>query len=152
MANYSDEPVEPLDPAYDVAIIGGGAIGLSVAEAVSRLGADRVVVLSNGRLIAAGTVAEIRSVVARKQITCSSALSPDDVALWPGVLAVTESSRRLRITALLVRVRDDTPLWSDRFDRDSTDVLNVHDEISRGIVNSLRLNLGRGRRRGRPPP
>jgi TolB-like protein len=61
--------------------------------------------------------------------------------------SVVRTGQRLRITALLVRVRDDTPLWSDRFDRDSTDVLNVHDEISRGIVNSLRLKLGRGRRR-----
>ena len=61
--------------------------------------------------------------------------------------SVLRTGSRLRITALLVRVRDDTPLWSDRFDRESTDVLSVQDEISRGIVNSLRLKLGRGRRR-----
>jgi eukaryotic-like serine/threonine-protein kinase len=53
----------------------------------------------------------------------------------------------LRINAQLVRVRDDFALWSGRFDRELTDVVAIQDEISRGIVNSLRLNLGRGRRR-----
>ena len=41
---------------------------LEEAEAL----ADRVAVLAAGRLIACGTVAEIRSVVSRKQISCSS--------------------------------------------------------------------------------
>ena len=54
---------------------------------------------------------------------------------------------RVRISALLVRVRDDFPLWSGQYDRELTDVFAVQDEISRGIVNSLRLKLGRGRRR-----
>jgi tetratricopeptide (TPR) repeat protein len=44
-------------------------------------------------------------------------------------------------------VRDDFPLWSGRYDRELTDIFAVQDEISRGIVNSLRLELGRGRRR-----
>jgi tetratricopeptide (TPR) repeat protein len=44
-------------------------------------------------------------------------------------------------------VRDDFPVWSGRYDRDSADVLAIQDEISLGIVNSLRLNLGHGRRR-----
>src|SRR5262249_59182731 len=47
----------------------------------------------------------------------------------------------------LVRVQDDFPLWSGRYDRELTDVFAIQDEISRGIVNSLRLKLGRGRRR-----
>ena len=54
---------------------------------------------------------------------------------------------QLRINAELIRVRDDFPLWSGRYDRELTDVFAIQDdEISRGIVNSLRLNLGRGRR------
>lgn len=44
-------------------------------------------------------------------------------------------------------MRDDFPLWSGRFDRELTDVFVIQDEISRGIVNNLRLTLGRGRRR-----
>jgi TolB-like protein len=61
--------------------------------------------------------------------------------------SVLRSGRQLRINAQLVRVRDDLPLWSGKFDRELTDVLAIQDEISRGIVNNLRLKLGRGRRR-----
>ena len=57
------------------------------------------------------------------------------------------AGQQLRINAQLVRVRDDFPLWSGRYDRELTDVFAIQDEISRGIVNSLRLKLGRGRRR-----
>jgi tetratricopeptide (TPR) repeat protein len=53
----------------------------------------------------------------------------------------------LRIDAQLIRVRDDFPVWSGKFDREVTDVFAIQDEISRGIVNNLRLKLGRGRRR-----
>ena len=61
--------------------------------------------------------------------------------------SVLRSAQHLRINAQLIRVRDDFPLWSGRFDRELTDVFAIQDEISRGIVNSLRLKLGRGRRR-----
>ena len=44
-------------------------------------------------------------------------------------------------------MRDDFPVWSDRFDRELTDVFVIQDEIARGIVNGLRLKLGHGRRR-----
>ena len=61
--------------------------------------------------------------------------------------SVLRDAQQLRINAQLVRVRDDVPVWSDRFDRKLTDVFSIQDEISRGIVNGLRLKLGRGRRR-----
>jgi TolB-like protein/Tfp pilus assembly protein PilF len=61
--------------------------------------------------------------------------------------SVLRSGEQLRINAMLVRVRDDTPVWSARIERESTNIVTVQDEISRGIVNSLRLQLGRGRRR-----
>jgi TolB-like protein len=61
--------------------------------------------------------------------------------------SVLRAGRTLRINAHLVRVRDDFPMWSGRYDRQLTDVFAIQDEISRGIVNSLRLKLGRGRRR-----
>jgi tetratricopeptide (TPR) repeat protein len=61
--------------------------------------------------------------------------------------SVLRIGQQLRIDAQLVRVRDDFPLWSGRYDRGLTDVFIIQDEISRGIVNSLRLKLGGGRRR-----
>lgn len=61
--------------------------------------------------------------------------------------SVLRDGPRLRINAQLVRVRDDVPMWSGEFDRELKDVFAIQDEISRGIVNNLRLKLGRGRRR-----
>lgn len=59
--------------------------------------------------------------------------------------SVLRSNGRLRVNARLIRVRDDSPVWSSQFDREMTDVFAVQDEIARGIVHELRLNLGRGR-------
>lgn len=61
--------------------------------------------------------------------------------------SVLQTGHQLRVNVALVRVRDDTRIWSDRFDRELTDVFAIQDEISRGVVNSLRLRLEPGRRR-----
>jgi serine/threonine-protein kinase len=61
--------------------------------------------------------------------------------------SVLRSGRHIRITTQLIRVKDDRAVWSGRFDREFSDVMTIQDEISRGIVNALRLSLGQGRRR-----
>ena len=61
--------------------------------------------------------------------------------------SVLRAGQQLRINAQLVRVRDDFLLWSGRYDRQLNDVFAIQDELSRNIVNQLRLKLGRGRRR-----
>jgi adenylate cyclase len=61
--------------------------------------------------------------------------------------SVFRSGHQLRINARLVRVRDDFPLWTAGYDEELTDVFAIQDQISRGIVNGLRLKLGHGRRR-----
>ncbi len=61
--------------------------------------------------------------------------------------SVLRLGNQLRVDAQLIRVRDDFLLWSGRYERTLTDVFAIQDEISLGIVNSLRLKLGRGRRR-----
>jgi ABC-type multidrug transport system ATPase subunit len=68
---------------------------LEEAEAL----ADRVVVLAKGRVIASGTVNEIRSVVARKKISCVTSLEPHDVLHWAGVQDARRDRQRLEITA-----------------------------------------------------
>jgi TolB-like protein len=75
-----------------------------------------------------------------------------DVAKQLGVDYIVEGSvlregHQLRINAQLVRVRDDFMLWSGRFDRELIDAFAIQDEISRGIVNNMRLKLGHTRRR-----
>lgn len=63
--------------------------------------------------------------------------------------SVTRAGNRLRVNAQLLRVDGEVPLWSERFERELTvpDILAMEDDISRAIVNSLRLALHRGQRR-----
>ena len=53
--------------------------------------------------------------------------------------SVMREGKRLRITADLIRVRDDATMWSARYDREVGDLLTIEDEVSRSIVNQLRL-------------
>jgi ABC-2 type transport system ATP-binding protein len=68
---------------------------LEEAEAL----AHRVAVIAKGRLIATGTVDEMRALVVRKRITCRTSLDPGEVASWPDVQTVTRDQHGLRITA-----------------------------------------------------
>ena len=68
---------------------------LEEAEAL----ATRVAVLAKGRLVAMGTVDEIRGVVGRKKVSCLSRLPPEHVAAWDGVESATLSGGRLHILA-----------------------------------------------------
>jgi TolB-like protein/Tfp pilus assembly protein PilF len=61
--------------------------------------------------------------------------------------SVLRAGSRLRIDTQLVRAADDVPLWSERYDRELKDIFAIQDEISRSIVNELRLKLGRSQRR-----
>ena len=69
---------------------------LEEAEAL----ADRVAVLNKGRLVAIGSVNDVRSLVARKQIRCSTAISAEQIAGWPGVQNVSRERQQLHITAI----------------------------------------------------
>lgn len=64
--------------------------------------------------------------------------------------SVLGSGSRKRINVQLVEVGTDLTVWAQPFERDvesSNDVFVILDEISRAIVNKLRLSLGRGQRR-----
>jgi TolB-like protein/tRNA A-37 threonylcarbamoyl transferase component Bud32 len=61
--------------------------------------------------------------------------------------SIMRSGKRLRINAQLVQIAGDVPLWAERFDRELKDIFAIQDEISRAIVNKLRLTLGTGQRR-----
>ncbi|HEY7673320.1 MAG TPA: acyltransferase family protein [Gammaproteobacteria bacterium] len=68
---------------------------LEEAEAL----ADRVAVLAKGKLVAEGTVAEMRSLVSRKRISCASALAVDAIKQWPGVVDAVRESDVVHVTA-----------------------------------------------------
>lgn len=68
---------------------------LEEAEAL----ADRVVVLAKGRIVASGSVSEMRALVVRTRIRCLTTLAVDEVMNWPGVGSVSRDRERLEITA-----------------------------------------------------
>ena len=56
--------------------------------------------------------------------------------------SVRKAGNRLRISAQLVKVADGYHLWSERYDREMTDVFAIQDEIAKAIANRLRVTLG----------
>ena len=68
---------------------------LEEAEAL----ADRVAVLDRGRLIAEGTVDELRNHLVQRRIRCLSALPAEVVATWPHVLDARRDGARLEIVS-----------------------------------------------------
>src|SRR5215472_2735693 len=55
--------------------------------------------------------------------------------------SVRRAGNRLRVTAELIHAADGTHLWSQRYDRELTDVFAVQDEISAAIVGTLRVKM-----------
>jgi eukaryotic-like serine/threonine-protein kinase len=55
--------------------------------------------------------------------------------------SVRRSGSRLRITAQLIRATDGFHLWSQRYDRELTDVFAVQDEVSAAISEALQVKL-----------
>jgi serine/threonine protein kinase len=55
--------------------------------------------------------------------------------------SVRKAGERLRVTAQLVSASDGYQLWSERYDRDLSDVFTIQDEIASTIVERLKLRL-----------
>jgi TolB-like protein/Tfp pilus assembly protein PilF len=58
--------------------------------------------------------------------------------------SVRSSGTRLRVTAQLTDVSTGFQLWSERFDREATDIFAVQDEIARGVVDAVKARLSPG--------
>ena len=57
------------------------------------------------------------------------------------------SGSRVRITPQLIRVADDTQLWSESFDREIDDIFQIQADIATSVVTQLGVKLGAGERR-----
>ena len=69
-----------------------------------------------------------------------------DVGRDLGVRSVLEGSirrtgNRVRITAQLIDATNGAHLWADRYDRDLTDIFAVQDDVTRRIVDALKVTL-----------
>jgi serine/threonine-protein kinase len=55
--------------------------------------------------------------------------------------SVRRSGNRVRVTAQLIKVADGFHLWSERYDREWTDIFAIQDEITLAITSALRIRL-----------
>jgi serine/threonine-protein kinase len=55
--------------------------------------------------------------------------------------SVRRSGARIRVTAQLINAEDGYHLWSERYDREMTDVFAVQDEIAAAIARALEVEL-----------
>jgi TolB-like protein/Tfp pilus assembly protein PilF len=55
--------------------------------------------------------------------------------------AVRHSERRLRVSAQLIRVSDETHLWAESYDRQMADLLDVQSDVARSVAEQIRLRL-----------
>lgn len=60
--------------------------------------------------------------------------------------SVRKAGNRIRVTAQLITAADGSHLWSERYDREMTDVFAIQDDICQAIVDKLRVQLTAGRR------
>src|SRR5438128_5882882 len=55
--------------------------------------------------------------------------------------SVRKAAGRVRITAQLIDGSNDSHVWAERYDRDLNDIFPLQDEISRAIVDALKVKL-----------
>ena len=96
-------------------------------------------------------IAELSQIRALKVISRTSAVryrntekSVPEIALELGVDAIVEGSvlragNTVRVTAQLIEARSDRHLWADSYDRELSDILALHSDLARAIVDEIRV-------------
>ncbi len=106
-------------------------------------------------------LARIRSLVVRPSSVMSryqgQAADPADVGRELQVDAVLSAGfihvgERFRVTAQLLDIRSGEIIWSDRIDASANDIIAVQDEITKRIVDGLRLELSPDEQAGLAQP
>ncbi|MCI0356615.1 MAG: protein kinase [Acidobacteria bacterium] len=55
--------------------------------------------------------------------------------------SVLRSGRRVRVTVQLIRASNDEHLWAETYDRDVVDILALHTDVARNVVQQVRSRL-----------
>ena len=66
--------------------------------------------------------------------------------------SVRKEGSRVRITVQLVRIDDESHVWSETYERELTRVFAVQDEIAKAVVHAMKVKLSPGNARPKPPP
>ena len=54
---------------------------------------------------------------------------------------VAQSGQKVRITAQLIRAQDDRHLWSEKYERDLTDILALQSEVAHAVARQIQIKL-----------
>jgi eukaryotic-like serine/threonine-protein kinase len=55
--------------------------------------------------------------------------------------SIQRAGDQLRVTARVVRIANDSILWSETFDRPAADIFKVQDEVARAVVSAMQFTL-----------
>jgi serine/threonine protein kinase/Tfp pilus assembly protein PilF len=56
--------------------------------------------------------------------------------------SVQRAGSKMRVNAQLIDTRNDTHVWAEQYDRDVSDVFAIQSDISRSVVDALKIQLG----------
>jgi len=60
---------------------------------------------------------------------------------WRLGAGVRRAGNRIRVTANLISAENGYHLWSERYDRDLTDIVEIQDNIARAIATALQIKF-----------
>jgi serine/threonine protein kinase/Tfp pilus assembly protein PilF len=63
--------------------------------------------------------------------------------------SVRRAGNRIRVTAQLINVADESHLWSERYDREMTDIFAIQDDIAQAITSALKVKFAAPQRPAR---
>lgn len=104
-------------------------LAAEIINALTRISSLRVIARASSSLFHDRTL-PLKEVAARLKVD----------ALLDG--SFRRSGNRMRVTAQLVHGSDENCLWSEQYDRELTDVVDVQEEIAQSIVRTLKLTVG----------
>ncbi len=60
--------------------------------------------------------------------------------------SVRRENNRVRVTAQLIRTRDQTQLWAENYDRELSGIITVQNEVARAVASQIRITLSEAER------
>lgn len=58
--------------------------------------------------------------------------------------SIQKTGEKVRVTVQLIKAADGYNLWSDRYDRNLTDIFAIQDEIAKAVASAMSITLGVG--------
>src|SRR6266498_2326675 len=127
-------------PFKSLGIDGGDEyLGIGIAETLTtRLSSLKLLTVRPTSAVLKYVSSEKDTVVAGRELEVDSVLEG----------SIRRLGKRIRVTARLVSVPDDSVLWADKFDENFTDIFKVEDSISGKVAEALALKLSGEQQKG----